>query len=354
MLINDQSHGPRSSAIVLKQSSLPGCTDNSPTLAETCGTALGNMGEPGAAMAAAQDIYRNVLKQQVHNKLGDFVSALNAAKDAGDLASIFMLSKAALVCGTDQLVRLMGEKQREYNPAEHRVLIVEAHGYLGLAAACALAGAKRGSALCAAYYIDVIGLVGPMDSEKAAASLAELSKAMMLPRQWSDPRVDLPDLSSGAAGDKPGPCLLEEMVAVRGLCLLSQSVLADRSKVEDGLSCGSSPKLRGCFERGVSAATQHHFHGVCLSLLVCVPGAEQGGAAFRSGAALHGGAQGAASDLPSSCCKRLTRQASATRCHTASLAGCSLSSSTQASGRPGRRSGAGRRSRCATVLLQPP
>ena len=186
------------------------------------------MGRPDAVLADAQSVYCKIFKpQQPDKRIKEFINAHKAAKDACDGASLYVLCKAALLYGMDQVVRLyagLGEKQWKLTSSEQLQAADEARRYLRLAAEFAWDGANCGSALCAVYYVEVISLVGRVDGKEAESRLMQLEKALMPPvshqAAWSDPRADLPPALSGAKDDDRGPSMFEELVSVRGLWLV--------------------------------------------------------------------------------------------------------------------------------------
>lgn len=185
------------------------------------------MEKPDAALAPkalALYVYCKVFTHQLSdNRRSNFKAARAAAKNDCDGASLFILSKAALCFGTDQLVRTLGPGAELREPTSDELISFtnEADFYLNLAAECAWDGAECRSALCAAYYAELITLLGPVGI-KAGERLKKLQGALIgRDAQWKDPRDDRPSAEAGVRDDL-GPCLLE----VRSLWLLLQNVAA--------------------------------------------------------------------------------------------------------------------------------
>ncbi|KAK9830628.1 hypothetical protein WJX81_006901 [Elliptochloris bilobata] len=80
-------------------------------------------------------------------------------------------------------------------------------------------GVEASSALCAAYYVEVVTLVG---EQRARSRLARLSEALKHVEAWSDPRDDLP-AESGAKDDERLPCPLELRALAAPKALLLES-----------------------------------------------------------------------------------------------------------------------------------
>ena len=166
-------------------------------------------------------VYRKILKAQHSMKRRkEFCSAMAAADNAKDGASLLLLSKAALVYGTDQLVRaLAGPRGRlgKLLAGDTYYYAGEAKVFLNLAANCGPLGMQYRLALCAVYNVEVIGLVGPAGIQKAELHLRELTETLLLPDRGSDPSAELPPADPGAVDGERGASEFEEMVSVRGL-----------------------------------------------------------------------------------------------------------------------------------------
>ena len=193
------------------------------------------MGKPDAAVPPAQSVYRKVFKAQLsENRRSNFKAARATAKAACDGASLFVLSKAAVCFGTDQLARLLGPDTELRDPTSDELASYtnEAELYLSLAAECAWDGAECGSALCAAYYVELIILLGPVDT-KAVERLKELRGELMRDgTRWSsEPNRDLLQQTAAIRDDDLGPCLMEVRSLWVCYCRLSRQPAASSGGV---------------------------------------------------------------------------------------------------------------------------
>ena len=147
--------------------------------------------------------------QHPAHRLQEFLHASKAARAAGSRRALFMLSQAAYQYGTELLIRLLAGPGGERIRAQGRgiVLVAEARSYLELAATCAWAGAECDSALCAAYFVEVLGRVGAVNSHAAEFQLRKLAEAVKLPENFSDPLADLPPAEARAEDDEVRPKL---------------------------------------------------------------------------------------------------------------------------------------------------
>ena len=195
------------------------------------------MGKPSVAQAQAQRLYRNTLKEKSFEKrITALHRASKLARDAGDWASLMQISKAALLFGIDQLVRLLagpGAEQRGVSLSEIMMLADSAKHFFRLAVDLALCGAVKFSTICAAFYAEIVGLVGPAGTQDAALWLAKLAGALRRSNLWSEPSADLPPADSGALDSDLGPSPLELSAAVRNPRAADQSAAA-----ENGNACG--------------------------------------------------------------------------------------------------------------------
>ena len=172
----------------------------------------------GAALAAAHRVSNTIAKaQRFNDRVIATCSALEAARAACSGAALYIVSRAVLAFGVDQLALLFAVP----GAGTDARLAAEARGCLTLAAVSAWAGAECRSALCALLYVEINHLVGPVDGAPTKTRLAGLVKTLLLHGEWEDPRAELQAATSGAKDNKRSPSSLEEMVLVRALRLLS-------------------------------------------------------------------------------------------------------------------------------------
>ena len=174
-------------------------------------------------------MYKKVFKAQLSDqRRTKFTSAHAAAKAICDGASLFILSKAAVCFGTDQLARLLGPDCELRGPTSDELtsFTSEAEFYLNLAAECAWDGVECRSTLCAAYYAELVNLLGPVGIGAVGRLMKLRADLLQRGAGWNDPRGNLPPPDLGGRDDDLGPCLLE----VRSLWLLLHFVAAACSK----------------------------------------------------------------------------------------------------------------------------
>ena len=188
------------------------------------------MGEPSGVLPGTAAVYCGTLSHQApQERQARFEEAYEAAKRANSRPSMFLLSKAAAVISADWLLRLQngpGGQQCAIAPGQASVLAAEARGYSQLAAECAWFGLSQHSALCGAYYAEVVRVLGTVDPGEARARLLMLPKALQLAAERRRLRNDLPPAALGAEGGNLGQCLLEFMVRVRARGLLLATAIA--------------------------------------------------------------------------------------------------------------------------------
>lgn len=153
-------------------------------------------------------------------------------------------------------------------PGQRSAMAAEVRADPWQAAECAWAGARRGLALCAAYYAELVCPFGAVDRKKAEARLLVLAGALQMAANVRDPRADLPPAALGAESDGPLPMPASAHGPGALLRLPVHTGAAIAGTLAGVYARGAA--LHGCFGRGARASVHHLCPPGSSSACLCV------------------------------------------------------------------------------------